>query len=129
MIRRPPRSTLSSSSAASDVYKRQDQRISILKPGNNQGIIKCDRKTKILRKLFNPQFFTENRRLLKFFIVENIKGGNKFIKRFIVFICKPGIVVSIRKNELSEVHTCQLWFWRIKFCSLQSGRKKGVVRF
>ena len=25
MIRRPPRSTLSSSSAASDVYKRQDQ--------------------------------------------------------------------------------------------------------
>src|SRR5664280_3804859 len=26
MIRRPPRSTLSSSSAASDVYKRQDQK-------------------------------------------------------------------------------------------------------
>src|SRR5665648_855259 len=27
MIRRPPRSTLSSSSAASDVYKRQDTRV------------------------------------------------------------------------------------------------------
>nr|BDD45846.1 hypothetical protein 6 [Bacillaceae bacterium] len=29
MIRRPPRSTLSPSSAASDVYKRQDYNISI----------------------------------------------------------------------------------------------------
>ena len=29
MIRRPPRSTLSSSSAASDVYKRQEQIISV----------------------------------------------------------------------------------------------------
>src|SRR5674536_357054 len=33
MIRRPPRSTLSSSSAASDVYKRQMQR-KFLKAGN-----------------------------------------------------------------------------------------------
>eukprot|EP00828_Plagiopyla_frontata_P003349 TRINITY_DN10971_c0_g2_i2.p1 TRINITY_DN10971_c0_g2~~TRINITY_DN10971_c0_g2_i2.p1 ORF type:complete len:207 (+),score=64.40 TRINITY_DN10971_c0_g2_i2:96-716(+) len=36
MIRRPPRSTLSSSSAASDVYKRQYQRRVHGQPGNKQ---------------------------------------------------------------------------------------------
>eukprot|EP00658_Telonema_sp_P-2_P051955 TRINITY_DN40076_c0_g1_i1.p1 TRINITY_DN40076_c0_g1~~TRINITY_DN40076_c0_g1_i1.p1 ORF type:complete len:104 (-),score=25.56 TRINITY_DN40076_c0_g1_i1:58-369(-) len=37
MIRRPPRSTLSSSSAASDVYKRQENcTLHIAEPGNSQ---------------------------------------------------------------------------------------------
>src|SRR5664280_3253168 len=40
MIRRPPRSTLSSSSAASDVYKRQEQ-------------LKHDPLTTVLRRRFN----------------------------------------------------------------------------
>src|SRR5664279_1651289 len=34
MIRRPPRSTLSSSSAASDVYKRQEEKIVLLQAGH-----------------------------------------------------------------------------------------------
>ena len=45
MIRRPPRSTLSSSSAASDVYKRQDVN-SKFEDSNNRKIIKDLKKFK-----------------------------------------------------------------------------------
>src|SRR5664279_5946990 len=60
MIRRPPRSTLSSSSAASDVYKRQDVYPTSGSPNNNNcagsGSITnqpCYFKTKILRYTYN----------------------------------------------------------------------------
>src|SRR5674536_174173 len=43
MIRRPPRSTLSSSSAASDVYKRQAEDGHVLWPGSN-GLGNLDRR-------------------------------------------------------------------------------------
>ena len=39
MIRRPPRSTLSSSSAASDVYKRQDNDKSVIKTWSRSSTI------------------------------------------------------------------------------------------
>eukprot|EP00826_Nyctotherus_ovalis_P018586 TRINITY_DN15579_c0_g1_i2.p1 TRINITY_DN15579_c0_g1~~TRINITY_DN15579_c0_g1_i2.p1 ORF type:complete len:114 (-),score=19.12 TRINITY_DN15579_c0_g1_i2:209-529(-) len=39
MIRRPPRSTLSSSSAASDVYKRQQMKIDTANPVSNISLI------------------------------------------------------------------------------------------
>ena len=39
MIRRPPRSTLDRSSAASDVYKRQDMSISAIDPTDRNAIL------------------------------------------------------------------------------------------
>ena len=51
MIRRPPRSTLDRSSAASDVYKRQEQRHAVLHAGDLQQLddARCHREVDALQ--------------------------------------------------------------------------------
>eukprot|EP00658_Telonema_sp_P-2_P056963 TRINITY_DN45425_c0_g1_i1.p1 TRINITY_DN45425_c0_g1~~TRINITY_DN45425_c0_g1_i1.p1 ORF type:complete len:200 (+),score=38.39 TRINITY_DN45425_c0_g1_i1:124-723(+) len=57
MIRRPPRSTLSSSSAASDVYKRQHQGVATLLAATEDG---CGRLGVDAREGYNMMRYTED---------------------------------------------------------------------
>ena len=64
MIRRPPRSTLDRSSAASDVYKRQMPKILqgfVAKPADVEKGLDFDRKLYIARKVFEPVSYTHLR--------------------------------------------------------------------
>eukprot|EP00658_Telonema_sp_P-2_P055524 TRINITY_DN44135_c0_g1_i2.p1 TRINITY_DN44135_c0_g1~~TRINITY_DN44135_c0_g1_i2.p1 ORF type:complete len:123 (-),score=37.84 TRINITY_DN44135_c0_g1_i2:43-411(-) len=96
MIRRPPRSTLSSSSAASDVYKRQYQRR-----------VRACLRTTSCRSLWKPQ------RLMGALLPNNNAEKQKLKAGIFVLLCSVNIIYTVsythlRAHETPEHLVCRL---------------------
>src|SRR5665648_263348 len=101
MIRRPPRSTLSSSSAASDVYKRQDlpsstsisyERVRFLQyAGSPIGCAKCIHGKNVLLILLN-----DSNHILTIDCGDDTYRGSLIVNRYHSFSCPPRLwILSI----------------------------------
>ena len=106
MIRRPPRSTLSSSSAASDVYKRQEQtraknKETLTNLVNNKNVTNAQ-KDKAMQQIMQMTEISE-----KETATENLLAAKGFSEA-VVTILSDSVDVVVNADDLTESQIAQI---------------------